>query len=88
MPNPKTHNKPISTALLPYIGSTYNQLSRMLAKYNIKSTALPPKKISTFLWPIKDTPGLRTPGVYSILCECGHVYIDQRDWSTEVRLKT
>jgi hypothetical protein len=27
--------------------------------------------------PNKDAPGLRTPGIYKIPCECGKVYIGQ-----------
>jgi hypothetical protein len=49
----------------------------MLVKHNIKSIALPPKKISNYLPPVKDAVGLRTPGIYSIPCECGKVYIRQ-----------
>jgi hypothetical protein len=49
----------------------------MLAKHNIKSIPLPPKKISSYLPPVKDAVGLRTPGIYSIPCECGKVYIRQ-----------
>jgi hypothetical protein len=59
----------------------------MLTRYNIKSVALPPKKISTFLLPIEDDLGLRIHGLYSIPCECGRVYIGQPDRSIEVRLK-
>jgi hypothetical protein len=47
----------------------------MLAKHNTKSIALPPKKISNYLPPVKDAVGLRTPEIYSIPCECGKVYI-------------
>ena len=42
--NNKTKNKPTSTAYLPYTQTTYGRPSRMLAKYNIKSVAIPPKK--------------------------------------------
>jgi hypothetical protein len=35
----------------------------MLAKHNIKSVGLPPRKISSLLCPVKDNLGLRTPGV-------------------------
>jgi hypothetical protein len=31
--------------------------------------------------------GLRTPGVYKILCECGRVYIGQTGRSVDIRLK-
>jgi len=47
----------------------------MLAKYNIKSVSLPPRKICSYLPAAKDALGLRMPDVYSIPCECGKVYI-------------
>ena len=37
--------------------------------------------------PVKDTFGLRTPGTYSIPCECGRVYIGQSDRSIKLRIK-
>jgi hypothetical protein len=74
----KTNDKPTSTAYIPYTQTTYGRLSRMLAKHNIKSVALPPRKIFSYFPPVKDAVGLRTPGVYSIPCECGRVYIGQR----------
>jgi len=63
----KSEDKPISTAYLPYTQTTYGRISRMLAKYNIKSVAIPPKKISSYMPPTKDAPGLRTPGIYKLL---------------------
>jgi hypothetical protein len=33
----------------------------MLVKHNIKSIALPPKKISNYLPPVKDAVGLKHP---------------------------
>jgi hypothetical protein len=59
----------------------------MLAKHNIRSVGLPPKKISNFLRPVKDDLGLRTPGVYGIPCDCGQVYIRQTGRSIETRIK-
>jgi hypothetical protein len=49
----------------------------MLTKLNVKSIPLPPKKISNYLPPVKNAVGLKTPGIYSITCECGKVYIGQ-----------
>jgi hypothetical protein len=46
-----TEDKPTSTAFLPYTQTTYGRLSRMLARYNIKSDALPPRKISSYMPP-------------------------------------
>jgi hypothetical protein len=70
----KLKAKPTSVALLPYVQITYGRLSRKLARH-IKSVGLPPRKISSFLRPVKDDLGLKTPSVYSIPCECVQVYI-------------
>jgi len=48
----------------------------MLAKYIITNVSLPPRKIYNYLPAAKDALGLRMPGVYSIPCECGKVYIE------------
>jgi hypothetical protein len=65
----------------------FNCISRVLAWHNIKSVGVPPRKLSGFLRPVKDDLGLRTPGVYSIPCECGQVYIGQMGRSVDTRLK-
>jgi len=83
----KTSDKPISTAYVPYTQTTYGQLSRMLAKHNSKSVALPPRKISSYFPPVKDALGLRTLGVDSIPCECDRVYIGQSGQSIQLRIK-
>jgi hypothetical protein len=59
---PKLHDKPVSTAMLPYFHTTYNRLSRLLSRHNIKNVALPPKKISIFLRPVKVIVGLKPQG--------------------------
>ena len=58
-------DEPVSmaTAYIPYINNTYGRLSRMLAKYNIKSVAIPHRKIASYLPPVKDAIGLKTPGI-------------------------
>jgi hypothetical protein len=48
---------------------------------------LPPRKIFFYLPPVKDALGLRTPGVYSIPCERGRVYIGQSGGSIQIRIK-
>jgi hypothetical protein len=55
----------------------------MLAKQNIKSVALPPKKIFSYLPLVKDALRLRTPGIYSIPCECDRIYIGQSSKSVQ-----
>jgi hypothetical protein len=59
----------------------------MLSRHNIKSVGLPPRKIANFLRPVKDDLGLKTPGVYSIPCECGQVYIGQTGSPIDTRIK-
>jgi hypothetical protein len=83
----KIEEKPKSTASLPYTQITYGRLSRMLVKYNIKSVAIPPRKISSYMPSTKDVPGLRTPGIYKIPCECSKVYIGQSRRSIQLRIK-
>jgi len=82
-----TNEKPASIAIVPYTQTTYGQLSRMLAKHIIRSVVLPPRKICSYLPPVKDALGLKTPGVYSIPCECGEVYIGQSGISIQIRIK-
>ena len=79
-------DKSISTAYLPHTQTTYGRISRMLAKY-IKSVALPPRKISSYMPRTKDPPGLRTPGIYKIPGECGKVYIGQSGRSVHLPIK-
>jgi hypothetical protein len=59
----------------------------MLAKYNIKSIAIPPKKISSYMPLTKDAPGLRTPGINKFPCECSKVYIGQSGRSIQLLKK-
>ena len=46
-----------------------------------------PRKIFSYLPPIKDALGLRTPGTQSIPCECGRVYIGQSGCPIQLRIK-
>jgi hypothetical protein len=59
----------------------------MLSRHNIKPVGLPLRKIASFLQPVKDDLGLKTPGAYSIPCECGQVYIGQTGRSIDTRIK-
>ena len=59
----------------------------MLAKHNIKSVALPHRKIASYLPPFNKALGLRTPGIYRIPCECGTVYIGQSGRTVQHRIK-
>ena len=43
-------------------------------------------KISSYLPPFQEAIGLRTPGIYSILCECENVYIGQSGRAIQHRI--
>jgi hypothetical protein len=58
------YNNPSSIAILPYAGSVFNRINRVLAKHNIISVCLPHKNISNFLQLVQNNLGFRTPGVY------------------------
>jgi hypothetical protein len=81
---PQTDNEPISVAFLPFFGTIFNRISRLLARKNIKSAGLPHKKLSSLLRYVTDHLGLRTPGIYRILCECGR---RQTGRSMDIRLR-
>ena len=58
-----------------------------MAKHNIRSVALPPRKISSYFPTVKNALGLRTSGTYSTPSECGRVYIGQSGRSNQLRIK-
>jgi hypothetical protein len=82
----KTNDKLTLTAYILYTQKIYGRLSRMLAKHIIKSVALPPRKVFSYLPPVKDAFGLRTLGTHNIPCECSRVYIGQSR-SIQLRIK-
>jgi hypothetical protein len=84
---PQPDNKPHSVVSLPFVGTVFSRISRVLARHNIISVGLPHMKLSRLLRPLKDHLGLRTPGVYRIPCECGRVYIGQTGRSVDIGLK-
>jgi hypothetical protein len=67
------NRKPDSVAFLPYVRPIFSRISRVLSWHNIKSVGLPPRKMSSFLWSVKEYLELKMLGVYSIPCECGQV---------------
>jgi hypothetical protein len=81
---PQPDNEPNSVDFLLFVGTIFNRTCRVLARYNVTSVGLPHMKLSGLLLPIKDHLGLRTPGVYKILCECGRVYIGQTGRSVDI----
>jgi hypothetical protein len=82
---PQPDNEPHSVAFLPFVGTVFNRINRVLVRHNIKSVGWPHMKLFSLLRPVKDHLGLRTPGVYRIPCECGRVYIGQTGRSVDIR---
>jgi hypothetical protein len=64
----QSENKTNSVAFLPFVGRIFNRISRVLARHVIKSVGLPHIKLSSLLLPVKDSLGLRKPGVYKNPC--------------------
>jgi hypothetical protein len=83
----KPDNKPNSVAFLSHVGPIFNRVSRLLGRRIIKSFGLSHKKVSSFLRPVRDNLRLRTPGVYTLPCECGRVCFGQTGRSVDTRLK-
>ncbi|KAJ4443844.1 hypothetical protein ANN_05631 [Periplaneta americana] len=67
--------------------SSVHDLRDLDCKLNIKTIHKPQSKIRSHLRQVKDSQGLRTPGIYKIPCECGEVYIGQIGSTTEDRIK-
>jgi hypothetical protein len=92
-PNPLTRALTLSTedhtlvAFLSFVGTSFNRISRVVSKRNIKTLGLPPRKLSSFVWPFKDDLVLKAPGICSIPCDCGNMYIGQRECSIEASVK-
>lgn len=68
----------------------HNSLSfePVMASCNINTIGLPLRKVSSFLWLVKDHLTLNIPGVYSILFECEPIYGIQFGLSLEPGSKT
>jgi hypothetical protein len=64
---------------------TFSCISRALSLHNIKTVGLSIRKVSSFLQPVKDALGLKTPRIYSIPCKCGKVHIGQTRHSIKTR---
>lgn len=60
---------------LSFFGPITARNSRLLFKQGIKTIFRPLTDVWDSLWLVKDNLGLRTPGIYSISCECGSTYI-------------
>jgi hypothetical protein len=49
-----------SMAFLPFVVLTPNHISRVKMRYNIKNVGLLPRRVTSFLQPIKDDLSLKT----------------------------
>jgi hypothetical protein len=57
------YSNPDLAAFLPCVRTIFNRIGRVLSRYSIISLGLPPKKVSSFLQPVKHNFGLKTLGV-------------------------
>jgi hypothetical protein len=67
---------PTRVATILHMQTSYDRISRLLARINIKPIHIPTIQ-HPLLKPVKDDLGLRAPVVYCILCEGSKVYIGQ-----------
>jgi hypothetical protein len=90
-----THHHTLG-GFLPLVSSTFNHISRVLSKHNIKPVDVLPRKLSSFLRPFKDHLArclsdvqlsiFARDAVYAS-CFQGKLYIGQTASSTERRVK-
>ena len=75
-------------AYLPYLSAVTDRISRILRKEGIRTVFKPSQKICNIIGSVKDKiDPLKTPGIYSIPCECGSEYIGMTDRSIATRRK-
>ena len=82
-----THLSCLYTLHPDKIWPTQQNVSQTQHQNNIKSVPLPPRKIYSYLPPVKDALRIRMPGVYSFPCECGQVCIGQGCRAIQIRIK-
>jgi hypothetical protein len=69
------------------VGPTFNCISRVLSKHNIRIVGLLHRKVTNFLHPIKYDLGLKTPCIYSIHSVQVWVYVGQIGCSVETMVR-
>jgi hypothetical protein len=57
--------------------SVTNKISRLLAKYIMKTNHILARKNIHMLRAVEDILGLNVPSIYCIPCECDKVYVGQ-----------
>jgi hypothetical protein len=63
---------------------TSDRIRRQLVRFNIRTVHIPGKKNEHLLRLVKDTLGLKVPGMYYIPCECSKVWYM---WGRQTRCK-
>jgi hypothetical protein len=74
-------------ACLPFISTVSGKISRIIGKHHIDTIHKPPRKPKNQLTRVKDSLGLKTPGVYQFPCESGEVHIGENGRTVETRIK-
>lgn len=74
----KREEQPIrDVAVIPYCQTVNNRLASLLSHCDFRTTSYLLSKIKSHLRPLKDSLGLKVPGVHRIPCECGTSYVGQ-----------
>jgi hypothetical protein len=84
---PREDADPVAKAVLPYVSTVSGKISRILRRFNIATIHRPAIKLRQLLVHPKDPVGLKTPGIYSVPCECGKIYIGETGRTIETRMK-
>ncbi|XP_018561026.1 uncharacterized protein LOC108903364 [Anoplophora glabripennis] len=77
----------LATTYLPYVKGCTDKIGRLLKKRNINTVFSTVKKVAAAFPNTCNNDQLQGPGVYSIPCSCGMVYIGQTRRHIKRRLK-
>jgi hypothetical protein len=74
---PPRREDPTLVACLPFVCTTFNCISRVLSRHNIKTMGLPPRKLSIFLHPVKNDLSLEMPVSTAFPVSVGRCTLDK-----------
>ncbi|XP_018567608.1 uncharacterized protein LOC108908159 [Anoplophora glabripennis] len=77
----------LATTYLPYVKGCTDKIGRLLKKRNINTVFSTVKKVAAAFPKTCNNDQLQGPGMYSISCSCGKVYIGQTGRHINTRLK-
>ncbi|XP_018566090.1 uncharacterized protein LOC108907059 [Anoplophora glabripennis] len=77
----------LATTYLPYVKGCTDKIGRLLKKRNINTVFSTVRQVAAAFPKTCNNDQLQGPGVYSIPCSCGKVYIGQTGRHINMRLK-